>query len=329
MDSIKGVMFGKRPSYLPVDSVSSTSHYSSSSSSSSGFTSFSSEEDSTYPSKYRKKQTQRSWLSKMLSFNSGGKAEGHFNNQSKSKYYSFSSLGSSNNSSKYGGYYAKTLNNNGKSKDSPWSNFFRTLDIREIGVYSLISFFFLFVSVGLVFLGISICRSSAYNMKLSCTTQSCEFVKYSYSTSSIDPMNQVTFPRSFLLKSSPVRVRNGIVVQADKYRGKKARALGHSYIIKVKSLNKEKEDINNSGDGWTEEEILIADFNIGRKKARKQAGKITSYIRGEVSQVEVIESRGWSASGIILVLIGSLAVIFVVVLGDFTGKKDKKIRKQR
>lgn len=88
-------------------------------------------------------------------------------------------------------------------------------------------------------------------------------------------------------------------------------------------------NINTSGDGWIEEDILIADFNVGRKKARKQAAKITSYIRGEIAQVEVIESRGWSASGIILVLLGSLAVIFVVILGDFTGKKDKKIRKQR
>lgn len=344
MDSIKGVMFGKRPSYLPTDAVSSTTNYSTSSSSS---FSFGSEEDSTYPQKYKKKQKKSLW-NNIFGGKSNPNRDYSYSNQSSSSTSSSSSFSRKwDTNHKYGGYYVNNLNGsfNTKKEKGLWGkllSFSSAFDPREFGLYSIVSFFFLLMALLLVYSGVSICRSSAYNMKLSCSTQSCEFIKYQYpgdslssSTSAglLDPLYQITFPRSFLLKSSPVRIRNGLVVQADKYRGKKARTLGHSYVIKIKTLNKEKNSSNNvngngSNDGWTEEEILIADFNIGRKKARKQAAKITSYIRGEMPQVDVVESRGWSASGIALVIFGSLGVIFVLILGDFTGKRDKKLRKQ-
>ena len=81
-------------------------------------------------------------------------------------------------------------------------------------------------------------------------------------------------------------------------------------------------------DGVVEDKIMSYS-TLGRKASRKNLAKVQRYLDELTDTLDVKQTSGVSAVGILLVIYGAFSLLFAVILGAFDDKEDPKARPKR
>ena len=117
-----------------------------------------------------------------------------------------------------------------------------------------------------------------------------------------------TFPGKDLLRAEAIRVRRGRAVNSKNMRRKQVRKLGYSFQLVVRL-----------DDDGREARHVMSYGSVGRSDAKQRVSEIQEYVTNtDVSGLDVYESSGVSAVGILLVIYGAFSLIFCLILGQFS-----------
>ncbi|KAJ1454746.1 hypothetical protein M885DRAFT_521353 [Pelagophyceae sp. CCMP2097] len=131
------------------------------------------------------------------------------------------------------------------------------------------------------------------------------------STASVD--DGETTAQGDLVNAELVRLRRGRVVDTRRLKAKQMRKLGYSYTVTVRDVSgKESTHIMSFG-------------TLGRKVAKKKYDLAVAYIAdvkaprdGAAPTLDLRQSSGVSAVGILLIIYGCFSLLFCVILGQFS-----------
>ena len=125
-----------------------------------------------------------------------------------------------------------------------------------------------------------------------------------------------TFPGKDLLRAEAIRVRRGRAVNPKNMRRKQVRKLGYSFQLVVRL-----------DDDGREARHVMSYGSVGRSDAKQRVSEIQEYVTNiDVQSLDVYESSGVSAVGILLVIYGAFSLIFCLILGQFSEPPPRKRR---
>ena len=125
------------------------------------------------------------------------------------------------------------------------------------------------------------------------------------------------FLGSDLVRAELIRVRRGRAVNVKHMRRKQVRKLGYSYQLVVRL-----------DDQGNEARHVMSYGTIGRGKARERVDEVGEYATKKRSTaLDVKESSGVSAVGILLIIYGAFSLIFCLILGQFAEPPPPRKRK--
>mmetsp|Transcript_11419 Transcript_11419/g.35170 ORF Transcript_11419/g.35170 Transcript_11419/m.35170 type:complete len:214 (-) Transcript_11419:63-704(-) len=126
-----------------------------------------------------------------------------------------------------------------------------------------------------------------------------------------------TFLGRDLLRAEAVRVRRGRAVNVKHMRRKQVRKLGYSYQLVVR--------LDEGGD---DAKYVMSYGTLGRGRARERVDEVAEYTaRRRATALDVRESSGVSAVGILLIIYGAFSLIFCLILGQFSEPPPPRKRK--
>ena len=126
-----------------------------------------------------------------------------------------------------------------------------------------------------------------------------------------------TFLGRDLLRAEAVRVRRGRAVNVKHMRRKQVRKLGYSYQLVVR--------LDEGGD---DAKYVMSYGTLGRGRARERTDEVAEYTaRRRATALDVRESSGVSAVGILLIIYGAFSLIFCLILGQFSEPPPPRKRK--
>lgn len=110
-----------------------------------------------------------------------------------------------------------------------------------------------------------------------------------------------------------MRVRQRQIRDVSKMSRKDIRKLGYSYSISFM-----REGSNRL------EEVALALTTLGRRRPGSMVEKISEYIDGDSSELDVSESSGFDMKGLVFILLGVISSLFCVLLGQFSDPKPRR-----
>lgn len=116
-----------------------------------------------------------------------------------------------------------------------------------------------------------------------------------------------TFTGADLVRVEQVRVRRGRAVNVKHMRRKQVRKLGFSYALIVKL-----------DDDGNEAKHVMSYGDLGKRRARERFDEVAEYVvKRRSTALDVKETSGVSAVGILLIIYGAFSLIFCLILGQF------------
>mmetsp|Transcript_21060 Transcript_21060/g.62861 ORF Transcript_21060/g.62861 Transcript_21060/m.62861 type:complete len:214 (+) Transcript_21060:260-901(+) len=173
----------------------------------------------------------------------------------------------------------------------------------------------LLISLSVVGLGVKLLGTPTDLRHLTCTglDDLCELV---VDTEDDDRVVH-TFLGRDLIRAEPIRVRRGRAVNVKHMRRKQVRKLGYAYQLVVRL-----------DDAGGEAKHVMSYGTLGRGRARERVDEIAEYTtKRRSTALDVRESSGVSAVGILLIIYGAFSLIFCLILGQF--KEPPPPRKRR
>ena len=123
----------------------------------------------------------------------------------------------------------------------------------------------------------------------------------------IKPYN-LKLDKGHIIGAKPVRLKAGEIVDIGNMRRKQVRKLGYSFQLVVRL-----------DDDGREARHVMSYGSVGRSDAKQRVSEIQEYVtNNDVSGLDVYESSGVSAVGILLVIYGAFSLIFCLILGQFS-----------
>lgn len=116
-----------------------------------------------------------------------------------------------------------------------------------------------------------------------------------------------SFAGADLVRVEQIRVRRGRAVNVKHMRRKQVRKLGYSYALVVKL-----------DDDGNEAKHVMSYGDLGKRRARERFDEVSEYVvKRRSSMLDVKETSGVSAVGILLIIYGAFSLIFCLILGQF------------
>jgi hypothetical protein len=168
------------------------------------------------------------------------------------------------------------------------------------------SWLWLVVSVSVILWGIAFLKTPTDLRHLKCPVDREDLCEIVVLTEDEDRIVH-TFPGKDLINVEAIRVRRGRAINSKNMRRKQVRKLGYSFqlVVKLDEDGREARHVMSYG-------------SVGRSDARQRVSEVQEYVtRGEEGPLDVYESSGVSAVGILLVIYGAFSLIFCLILGQF------------
>ncbi len=180
------------------------------------------------------------------------------------------------------------------------------------------------LSLGIVYLGFSHCRSYSYNYSLTCTDGQCLWsasddnilqysAKYNNNPENIR-VNTIAFPKYDLLESELVRVdSNGDFADSTKMRSDKKQKFGYSIRLRVRQPAEPNSRLK------VEKHIMFLPYDIGRRSARSGSKSIQDFIdNGESTTFKFNKSKNITFLGVLSILAGCVSLLSAIIFGRWS-----------
>ena len=198
--------------------------------------------------------------------------------------------------------------------------------LNSIGVINWVvvgSIVWVIASIIFIILGFRHCSYNARSINFSCSNDVCTFKQVLYSGSN---NNIITIDRKDIRSIDIVRIdKKGIVTEDqnidDRGRRKYAR-LGQTLRMKAMVAAESGSRIK------AEKLLLFTSYDLGKRNTKTYLNRIKRYIDKEGSEkINVSSSKGVTGTGIVMIFLGIISLIFSALFGVFKDETKKKLRK--
>ena len=200
------------------------------------------------------------------------------------------------------------------------------LRLPKVSNYTFISWLWLLTSLGLIVFSYSSCSGSASYVRLVCPPLDPSNCSVSMRQAYMEP-TVLSLKKVDLLATEQVRVDNeGKLVDIGPLSRRERRNLGYSYSLSYIDRD-EMENIGTTSP--LVKKIAMSKGSIGRKNAKSKWMKLSSFIKGEVSDIDIKETRFFTLLGTMGMIAGFMSAMLSGVLGQFVDEPEEKVTKKR
>lgn len=184
------------------------------------------------------------------------------------------------------------------------------LSLPKVQLYTVITWIWLFSSLGMMGKGIHYGTVSTHGRTLECDAEACDF---KITDNDFNLFEHIKFSRHQLKDTQIARIKKGKVVDVKTLKRKEQRNLAFSYSITFAREGSEED-----------EEWALSAHSLGRKRPNAMVRKIRKYIENETDSLSISEDTGFDSRSIIFMILGLFALLLCLIAGQFSDPPPKR-----